>query len=36
MVMMELMAQTTADDVLIFYNDDITFARLVNEMEKVS
>ena len=34
MVMMELMAQASADDVLIFYNDDITFARLISEMKR--
>ena len=32
--MMELMAQASADDVLIFYNDDITFARLISEMKR--
>ena len=34
MVMSELLAQTTADDVLIFYNDDIQFSRLTAEMEQ--
>ena len=32
--MSELLAQTTADDVLIFYNDDRQFQRLVLEMQQ--
>ena len=32
--MMELMAQASAEDVLLFYNDDITFRHLISEMKE--